>query len=631
MSSKMDKHTVSLVETTFNFKDYEYKAISIEKGTHPSYNTFVDESIIRDQLWNIQPGDIVVDVGASYGVYTLTALVAGAEYVYAWSPQSHGFLNEKIILDLSLSVNGWQDKCTVYDTGIYDKDGWLDCYIQKFFKEEPKNYTKTPMTNCVSDIIKVNTLDYWYETEILAKNKSFNGKVVWMKIDVEGAEKEVIKGAKRFIRDANPIILNENHLQTEVDNGVKQLLKEFGYKEVVTLPYANRSHTIFSNAVVVKQEVKEKDEELKKMKIGIVSTHSWPIPYKTHSGDLFYANLARALDEMGHEVTFFAPEGSYEPPHGKRLTMPCAWGTGTPTPSECEQECYHTHFEELVKQDIVHDFSITKRVADSLNVGGYMRTISTLMSGTWGYPKSGRNIICQSAAQRERGLRGATDYENTPWPDYAGPTTPPIKEAHVVHDGIDTDFYVPTYEKGNYFLFLGRWAWVRGYALAIEVARQTGIELVMAGEHPDREATEYQKNCALDAIRLAEGLPNVHFEWLPPDPDHHTAKRHLIQGAKALLFPVQFQEPFGLMQPESLACGTPVIATRFGSVPEILVDGVTGYIVENNVPGFTDALSKIDKIKPAICREQAVRRFDYRVMAKNYLKEYEIVLNGGSW
>lgn len=369
------------------------------------------------------------------------------------------------------------------------------------------------------------------------------------------------------------------------------------------------------------------------MKIAIIATHSWPVPNLARTGDHFYAGLAKTLDEMGHDITFFAADGSYVPPHGRQLTMPCANGTGTPSSYDCEQECYNKYSNILKNQDIVHDFSITKRVAENLYNEGYRNIVSQCLGGNWTHPNPHHNIIVHSEAMRQRALRGATDYENTPLdgPSMAGYGQKPVKDAHVVNHGIDTNFFVPTYDKKSFFLWFGRWHPVRGYKFAIQLARETGIELVMLGEHPDRETSVYQKSCCLEAIKLASDLPNVNFEWLPGDPYHHETRREFIQSAKAFLYPVQFQEPFGLMQPEALACGTPVIGTNYGSVPEVIEHGVTGYVVDNTIKAFTDVLDKIDNIIPAVCRERAVKRFDYKVMAKNYLREYNMVIKGESW
>lgn len=367
------------------------------------------------------------------------------------------------------------------------------------------------------------------------------------------------------------------------------------------------------------------------MKITIVTTHSFPIPYKIHTGDIVITDLAKTLDEMGHEVTLIAPPGSYCPPHGKQLDITCSFGAATPTAEDREREAFSKYVNILTKQDVVHDFSTNKCIADILFRGGFKKVISTLMGGAWTSANPPRNLVVWSQAHRDRVIRGATDYENTPTPDMAGHTGIPINDAHVVHGGIDTNFYTPTYEKKDYYLWLGRWHPVRGYRMAIELAKKSGIELIMAGEHPDKEVFINQKECALEAIELAKGSENIKFAWLPDDPDHHIAKRHLYREAKALLYTAQFNEPFGLSQAEALACGTPIIATNYGSMPEVITDGLTGYICNNKINNFISATKIIDRINPKKCREDAINRFDYQSMAKAYIEQYKKVINGENW
>ena len=366
------------------------------------------------------------------------------------------------------------------------------------------------------------------------------------------------------------------------------------------------------------------------MKIGIISTHSFPIPTPTHTGDIVIVDMARALDDMGHDVTLYAPAGTLSPPHGRVLPMPCSNGQSNPTSQECERACFDAHADSIRAQDVIHDFSITKFVVESLIREGKRNVVSTPMGGVWNHPDPPINIVVWSEAMRGRGLRGASDYENSPDLGMGGPPMRPIKDAHVAYGGIDTDWYTPTYEKESFFLWMNRWHPAKGFNVAIELARATGMELVMAGEHPDRES-DYQRNCANEARRMAEGLPNVRFEWLPADPDHHDAKREMYRRARALLYTVQFQEPFGLSQAESLACGTPVIGTRFGSVPEVIEDGFTGYVRSDRIEDLAATLELIDRIDPKVCRDRAVERFDRHVMARSYLREYQAVIDGKTW
>lgn len=367
------------------------------------------------------------------------------------------------------------------------------------------------------------------------------------------------------------------------------------------------------------------------MRIGLISTHSFPIPYRTHTGDVVILDLAHGLSNLGHEVYLFAPDGTEPPPYGKQFTMPCSFGAAA-SPAKFEAECYDLNHEALKSCDIVHDFSVNKTIMDKLRADNYTKTICTYLGGNWSHPVTPQNAIVWSHTMRDRALRGATDYENTPTPDMGGKPHRPLKDAHIIYGGVDTNYYTPTtYQKEDFFLWMNRWHPAKGYSVAIELAKKTGMNLILAGEHPNNEVFEYQKNCALEAVTLANGCANIKFAFLPPDPDHHTAKIDLYRKAKALLYTGQFQEPFGLSQAEALACGTPVIGINFGSVPEVVTDKLTGYVVNNNIDELAQAVKNIDKIDPRVCRTEAVRRFDRNVMALSYIKEYQQIISGKSW
>ena len=365
--------------------------------------------------------------------------------------------------------------------------------------------------------------------------------------------------------------------------------------------------------------------------IGIVGMSTFPCPSPLHTGDVVIIDLARTLEEMGHEVDLYAPDGSWKPLLGHQYEMLCSWGSNVLPSGVCEQICYNRWYEVLQDEDVVHDFSQYKRITENLLRADRRNVISTLLGGVWTHPNPPLNIVVWSEAMRQRGLRGATDYENTPTPEMGGHPHPPIKDAHVVYGGVDTEYYSPGGPKEDFFLWMNRWHRAKGYHVAIELARRTGIPLVLAGNHPDAERFEHERQCALEAQHLAKDLPNVRFEWLPPDPDHHDAKRELYRRAEALLYPIQFCEPFGLSQVEALACGTPVIGINFGSVPEVIESGLTGYVCENSIEDLANACEAIDAISPIRSREEAVRRFDRRVMARAYLDEYRKVLDGEVW
>lgn len=370
------------------------------------------------------------------------------------------------------------------------------------------------------------------------------------------------------------------------------------------------------------------------MRISLISTHSFPIGIhgpETKTGDVIIMNLARALLELGHQVYLFFPQGSYCPPGAEMFPMRPSFGQYPPSSEQCESECFYNYHHVLKQCDIVHDFSNTKCITNLLFKDGFRSIIQTLMGGAWTHEYLPHNLIVWSKSHRERVLRGATDYEGTETPDLAGHTGKPIKEAHIVHGGIDSNFYSFEPNKDNYFLWMGRWHPARGYKQFIELATiSPHLQFVMAGEHPDNELFEYQKNCALEAINLTKNIPNIQIDFLPKASEaHHLAKLNLYQKAKAFIYCVKFQEPFGGMQIESLLCGTPVIGNNYGSVPELIIPDV-GFVC-NNLQELYEGCHSIDKINPQACRDHAVTNFDSKVMAQNYLNEYYKVLAGESW
>lgn len=342
-------------------------------------------------------------------------------------------------------------------------------------------------------------------------------------------------------------------------------------------------------------------------------------------------DLAWALDDLGHRVDFYAPPLSWRPTHGRLFYMRSSYGTSTPWFWECEKEMYDRYGKEILGADVVHDFSHTKRVAEVL----YARdrrtnVVSTLIGSVWNHPEPSLNVIVWTEAMRVMGLKGWTGYEGSPWAAmFEDKKTGSLKDAHVVPGGVDTDFYAFEGQKEDYFLWFARFHPSKGYQIAIELARRTGIPLVLAGLHPDDAVSPDHREGAIEAMSLAKGVPNIRFEWLPKK-DHHVHKRRMLQKAKALLYTIQFQECFGLVVTEALSCGTPVIASMFGSMPEIVHHGQTGLIC-GTWDALMDSVKGIEKIRPEDCAREARARFDRHVMAKAYVEQYRKVMNGEVW
>jgi glycosyltransferase involved in cell wall biosynthesis len=190
-----------------------------------------------------------------------------------------------------------------------------------------------------------------------------------------------------------------------------------------------------------------------------------------------------------------------------------------------------------------------------------------------------------------------------------------LPRVQTIHHGIDTALYSVVEKKQEYLTFLGRIAPSKGTHLAIEIARRTGIPLKIAGEIQPvyKSYWENQVKPMVDG-RFIEYVGEVGME----------EKIELLGNSMAMLFPVQWDEPFGLVMIEAMACGTPVLALPFGSVPEVVREGVSGCVREN-VAELAVCLRDL-KIPVATIRGYVEEFFSMERMTRNYISLYtEIV------
>lgn len=365
------------------------------------------------------------------------------------------------------------------------------------------------------------------------------------------------------------------------------------------------------------------------IRIAIVATGAHALPSPSFTGDSqIIIDLCIALTELGHWVTLLAPKGTVSPP-GVRLCEDLPVGAGF------EEAC--ADVGQLLAMsntvDVFHDFSIGKTVHGQCSRHGFP-SISTILGGCAYKPL--RNTVVWSEAMRDRVMRGATDYEGTQWPDKGGQQCEPFKDVRVVHGGVDTEFYSPgpPDQVGDHYLWLSRWSPEKGPLEAVELAKATGIELVMAGLSPEA-LPPAEGRIAAKCLQAAQGFSNISFQWLAPGAGHHEAKRELLRQARCFLAPLQFQEPFGLGMVEAMACGTPVIATRMGSARELIGGGLTLVGMKEQALENRGPFEPLDKWRAQkrrkAARKRAVRMFDRKVMAMNYVRLYEEVCGGGGW
>src|SRR5205807_4527723 len=182
-----------------------------------------------------------------------------------------------------------------------------------------------------------------------------------------------------------------------------------------------------------------------------------------------------------------------------------------------------------------------------------------------------------------------------------------------VPNALDLEHYPCKPHLGDYLLFLGRMNHAKGAHRDVAVAMELGLLLKLAGKMREPREREY----------FAEFVEPHFGNWIEYLGEvNHGTKVELLQNARTTLFPIEWEEPFGLVMIESMACGTPVIATRYGAVPEVIEDGRSGVIVDNwrEIPA---ALERADAIDPVECRHYAEERYRPERMIEDYLRVYE--------
>jgi len=204
--------------------------------------------------------------------------------------------------------------------------------------------------------------------------------------------------------------------------------------------------------------------------------------------------------------------------------------------------------------------------------------------------------------------------------DQASRTPQGVRVTEVVHNGIALERYPFQASKEDFLLFVGRASADKGPEVAVEVARQVGLPLVMAIKVNEPLEIEYFKTMIAPAMHGADVDVRTGVE--------HDEKVDLMGRARAVLVPIRWDEPFGLVMAEAMACGTPVVAYRRGAAPEIVVDGLTGYLIEpGDLGAFARATRAVDTIDPAACRRQVEDELSAERMVERYVALYERLLS----
>jgi len=308
--------------------------------------------------------------------------------------------------------------------------------------------------------------------------------------------------------------------------------------------------------------------------------------------------LTEALVQMGHEVTLFASGDSVT----SATLVPVVPRSLRLDPGRPDPLVWHTIMMDMVLK-AARSFDVIHFHTDVLQLA---------LVGDCGTP-------CLSTAHGRLDLpdlqplfRRFPHHPMVAISDSQRASLPWLNWRAVVHHGLPLGLYSHHPQAQDYFAFVGRISPEKRADRAIEIARACGTPLRIAAkvDAADREYFEAVVEPLLDH-------PLVSFLGEVGD----RAKNDLIGNARALLMPIDWPEPFGLVMLEAMACGTPVIAYRHGSVPEIIDQGITGFIVDNQQQAVA-AAREVHGIDRRRCRQVFEERFAARVMARRYLEVY---------
>lgn len=336
------------------------------------------------------------------------------------------------------------------------------------------------------------------------------------------------------------------------------------------------------------------------MRVGLIAPPWVSVPPPAYGGtEGVIDRLARGMHRAGHEVRLFTVEESTCP-------VPRRWWHSRPIEpiGDAVAEAAHVlaAYEELDDVDVVHDHTTLgpllarRRRPRSL-------VVTTIHSP---FTRDTRRIYRQTAASVP--LLCISEQQRA--------SAPEIPVAGVIHHGIDAELFPPGDGAGGYLLFLGRMSPDKGVDRAAVVARAAGVRLLIAAKMREPAELAYFE----EHVRplLGGGVEYVG--------EVGTGERlRLLQHASALLNPIRWAEPFGLVMIESLACGTPVIAQAVGAATEIIDDGTTGYLCTDEEE-IVRAIGRIGTLDRAACREAVLRRFSTEKMVREHLSLFAELL-----
>lgn len=344
------------------------------------------------------------------------------------------------------------------------------------------------------------------------------------------------------------------------------------------------------------------------MRIAQIAPLFESVPPQRYGGtERVISYLTEELVAQGHEVTLFASADSLT---GAELVAPCGESSRRHL-CDADSPTYQRLFDSVLARakdfDVVHfhtspaHFPVWRDLgAPSVTTEHGRLDLPQIKGLYWGQ----RDMPLVSISESQR--------EPMPWAHWR----------RTIHHGLPPNLYRLNPRGGDYVAFLGRICPEKRPDRAIEIARRAGVPLKIAAKVGKEDWDYYQG----EIKPLIEGSTDVEFVGEITDRE----KEAFLGNALALLFPIDWPEPFGLVMIESMACGTPVIAFRRGSAPEVVTEGVTGFLVDS-VDEAVEKIKLIPLIHRARCRAASAARFSAEATASSYLSVYEGLIKEETW
>ena len=341
------------------------------------------------------------------------------------------------------------------------------------------------------------------------------------------------------------------------------------------------------------------------MRIGLVAPPWVPVPPTRYGGtESIVDNLARGLVDRGHEVVLYTVGTSTCPVEKRWLFDEPVAPIGIGEPEAAHVLAAYTSLVPDV--EVLHDHTaLGPLVAPALGGGAPASACVPLALTLHGPPTDAVRALLLQHTARYAALVAISRAQQRSAPDL------PIR--HVIHHGIDLDLHKPGPGGGGYLMFVGRMSPDKGVHRAVDIARRAGMPLVIAAKMWEDVEVDYFR--AEVEPRLHDGVELL----LDADREH---RLELLGRAEALLNPICWAEPFGLVMAEALACGTPVVGSPYGAAPEIVDDAVTGFLRESD-DELVEALGRVGELDRDACRLAAVERFSIERMARDHERLYQ--------